>query len=1245
MKVNPKPEDVSWTDDQWKAIDASGNNILVAAAAGSGKTAVLVERIIRKVVNIDNPVDVDRLLIATFTNAAAAEMRNRIGEALEKELKKNPTSLHLRRQLSLLNRANISTLHSFCMKIVRQYYYEIDVDPNFRIVDDIEGELIVEEILDELFEEEYGKENNEEFFDVVDRFSGDRSDDALRLLIRKLYTFSRSHPDPMKWLDDMVKTYELNEVQQLDDLPWTEELLQDVKQQLSGALSWVKKGLELTKEPAGPAKYNENLEEDIVYIKNLLQTNSWEDLYFAFQQAGFGRLKTLSKKEIVDEKLKERAKNFRDQAKKQVETLKKDLFLKHPPTMLEELKRMAPSIKTIVYLIKEFSQRFQEIKGEKGVVDFNDLEHFALAILGQKGSNGQWLPTRAAMEFQNHFVELLVDEYQDTNFVQETILSLLSNGNNRFMVGDVKQSIYRFRLAEPSLFLNKYKHYQKAGDGDGWRIDLAKNFRSRTEVLDATNFLFRQVMDEEVGEITYDLDAELRLGNKDYPEQDGLETEVGIINKGTPLTVQEPGDEQVVLDEDLETSQMETRYIIKKIKSLIQAKYPVYDKTLKTTRPISYRDIVILMRSMPWAGTIMDECKKEGIPIYADLSTGYFEAVEVRVMMSLLKVIDNPFQDIPLASVLRSPIYQFNEQQLAHVRIMGRDCSYYEALKITANESPEEEMKEKAAFFLKKLEEWRSKGRSGSLAELIWNLYSDTGYFDYVGGMPGGKQRQANLRALYDRARAYETTSFRGLFRFLRFIERMQERGDDLGTARALGEQEDVVRIMTIHKSKGLEFPVVFVAGANKKFNMQDLNGSYLLHKDLGFGAKYIDPTLRVAYPSIPQLAIKKRMRLEALAEEMRVLYVALTRAKEKLFIIGTVNDAEKSIEKWQESLNEAHWLLPAVERQKSNSYLDWIGPAVLRHGTVQKNLLKMESIVEGTISADPSKWNVSIIEQEELQIAREEEKLSAEEKVESLLTNYEPVPFQSHLLEVVEQRLQWSYSFKNSASHRSKQTVTELKREMMDEYSEKPFVGKFNSRYANRPKFLQKKSLSAAERGTVIHGVMQHIPLKGQITKEIIEEQIFLMVEKELLLKEEAEAVDTDEIEQFLKTTIGKRLLSSKWIEREIPFSLGIPAVKAFQTWSNSAEKETVLIQGIIDCVFEDEDGHIIILDYKTDTIAGVFPEGIKEAEETLKKRYKVQISLYIEAIEKSWNRTIDEAYLFFFDGAHVLTMKNERR
>ena len=606
---------------------------------------------------------------------------------------------------------------------------------------------------------------------------------------------------------------------------------------------------------------------------------------------------------------------------------------------------MQPLIETLTQLVQAFSDRFTEMKEEKGLVDFADLEHYCLDILLDPFAKkeGIMAPSEAAIAYQQQFKEVLVDEYQDVNMVQEAIVQLVTkegeSTGNLFMVGDVKQSIYRFRLAEPNLFLSKYNRFTNDGEESGLKIDLARNFRSRKEVLDGTNYLFKQIMGVNVGEIEYNEAAELVKGAS-YPEEEPFPIELLLVDLEKEERDEHEEDnsdeDQAIFDaNELEQSQLEARVMAKKIKSMITERVPIFNPKTGTSRPVIYRDIVILLRSMTWAPQIMEEFKQQGIPVYANLSTGYFQATEINIMMSLLKVIDNPYQDIPLASVLRSPIVDLNEEELATIRIHNRKGKFFDAVLSFSRQKPSgesERIYDKVKPFLNRLEEWRSMARQGSLSALIWQLYRDTHFYDFAGGLPGGKQRQANLRALYDRARQYEATSFRGLFRFLRFIERMQERGDDLGAARALGEQEDVVRVMTIHSSKGLEFPVVFVAGLGRNFNMMDLRKSYLLDKEFGFAAKYVNVDKRITYPSLPQLAFKRKKKMEMLAEEMRVLYVALTRAKEKLYLLASVKSLQKKLDKWSHTLDHKEWLLSDYERAAANSYLDWVGPSLVRH-------------------------------------------------------------------------------------------------------------------------------------------------------------------------------------------------------------------------------------------------------------------------------------------------------------------------
>ncbi|WP_017754538.1 helicase-exonuclease AddAB subunit AddA [Calidifontibacillus oryziterrae] len=1241
-----KPENSTWTDDQWRAIVTTGNNILVAAAAGSGKTAVLVERIIKKVTSLTDPIDVDRLLVVTFTNAAAAEMRKRIGEALEKEIAKHPSSLHLRRQLTLLNRAAISTLHSFCLSVLRKYYYHIDLDPSFRIADETEAELLMDEVMEELLDEQFGLEDNERFYDLVDRYSDDRSDTELQFLIRKLYDFSRSHPWPNHWLDQLVNVYNVDATTPIDDILWLIDLREDIRLQLSGCQEVLNRALHLTKEPGGPSPYADTIEKDLNDINRLLHVNatSWVKLHEEMQSDMFGKLKACRGDEY-DKVLQDKVKKLREQAKKQVTNMKEELFSRKPESYLQDIQEMKPIIETLVALVKDFGRRYQEVKNEKGLVDFADLEHFCLQILMNPTSNiDEVISSDVALSYQELFVEVLVDEYQDTNLVQETIIQLVSKNDNLFMVGDVKQSIYRFRLAEPHLFLMKYKQFLKEDQAGalGIRIDLSKNFRSRAEVLEGTNYIFKQIMNETVGEINYDDDAELKLGNVHYPETTEAKAELLLIDRNdtkgdTENNAEDEELEKVDLSE-LETVQLEARVVGLKIKELIEKQYKITEKN-GNTRNITYRDIVILLRSMPWAETLMEEFRELGIPVYAELSTGYFEAVEVSVMMSLLKVVDNPFQDIPLVAVLRSPIVGLTEEELATIRIHHKQNSYFESVKGFIKSGENSILIEKLNDFYTILKKWRDRARQGSLSELIWQIYRETGYYDYVGGLVSGKQRQANLRALYDRSKQYEETSFRGLFRFLKFVERMQDRGDDLGAARALGEQEDVVRMMTIHKSKGLEFPVVFVAGLGRQFNMQDLSNKVLLHKELGFGSKLVNPKLRISYPTLPLLAMKRRMKMELLAEEMRVLYVALTRAKEKLFLVGTVKNSEKTLEAWGEIIELNKVVLPDYTRAKATSYLDWIGPALIRHQDC--GVLRLDSdkpISTSELYTHPSRWEIKVLNADNFP-STDKQKEQQNQSYLVAIENWQTVPVESEQKMQVFSLLSWQYSHPDAERKRSKQSVSEIKsrKQISDGFAATEFITKFRPPLTDRPKFMQQKTLTAAERGTAMHMVMQHIDLTSTVTEESLLGLLDKMVMNELLTPEQKSVIDIDGILNFFELPLGKRLIAAKKVRREVPFSLALPVKEAYPDWQEE-DDINVLVQGVMDCVLVDENG-IVLIDYKTDAITGRF-SSYDEAKPVLENRYRLQIELYSRALKEIWKLPNVERFLYFFDGGHILKM-----
>lgn len=1265
--IPAKPKDVAWTDDQWKAIKAKDQDILVAAAAGSGKTAVLVNRIIEKILDEDHPLDIDRLLVVTFTNASAAEMRHRIGDALEAAIAEQPDSHHLRRQLSLLNKAMISTLHSFCLNVIRKYYYLLHIDPSFRIADDTEIALLRDEVLNDVLEEEYGAEDHQAFYRLVDTFTNDRSDTALEDLLHRLYDFSRAHPQPDKWLDKLVEMYDVDETMEIEDLPFIDGLLLDIQLQLDGAKALLEEAYEMAQLPSGPAPRAENYLDDLAIIERLhcAKEESWQDLYKEMNEWSFSRAKAC-RGDAFDQELVKDADQLRKNAKAMLEKMKKELFSRRPEGFLKDMQEMKEVLTALVALVKKFAVRFQEMKIEKGIVDYADLEHYSLEILADMNESSSHIqPSDAALSYRELFAEVLVDEYQDVNLVQETILQLVTADSeadgNLFMVGDVKQSIYRFRLAEPNLFLTKYRRFNSKGDQTGLRIDLSNNFRSRSEVLAGTNYIFKQLMGVKVGEMAYEQDAELIKGAA-YPETEPYPIEVALIDRADDTVDMDDAEtsENMNFDkQELEQSQLEARFIAKKIKRLIAEKMPIYQPKTNSFRPIQYQDIVILLRSMAWTPQIMEELRHEGIPAYANLSTGYFDATEVAIMLSLLQVIDNPYQDIPLAAVLRSPIVGLDEEELAAIRLRSRQATYYEAVKQFLEQTPKNEQNdlyEKIVLFFELLDEWRDLAREGALSSLIWQLYRDTRFYDFVGGLPGGKQRQANLRALYDRARQYEATSFRGLFRFLRFIERMQERGSDLGVARALSEQEDVVRLVTIHSSKGLEFPVVFIAGLGRKFNMMDLNNAYLLDKEYGFASKYVNPEKRLTYPSLPQLAFKRKQTMEMLAEEMRVFYVAMTRAKEKLYLVASVKSIDKAKSSWSRARKQSDWLLFDYTRYKAKSYLDWLGPALVRHqdcSFIQDDNVALSPLVKQEIVAHPSAWQVEIFPSsafEMFETETGEDQADWEEEVRlGKIVAKESVK----KVEIYE-RLTWQYPFIEAAKIRSKQSVSELKRlfEARDEASSTELVRSFEKPIYLLPRFMQEKKLSPAERGTVMHSVMQHISLRNEPTKGSIPQLLQEMERKELLTPEQIASIDPYDIIQFFDTDIGRRMLKARRVHREVPFSLGVP-VEAF--YSNpqllhhqegkspafSHLDDMILVQGVIDCVIEDDHG-IILLDYKTDNIQARFQGGFTQAKPVLENRYRVQLALYKKALTQIWKRPVIETYLYFFDGGHLLKLSD---
>ncbi|MGI6588838.1 MAG: helicase-exonuclease AddAB subunit AddA [Peptococcia bacterium] len=1239
-----------WTREQEAAIKTRDCNLLVSAAAGSGKTAVLVERIVSRILDEQNPLDVDRLLVVTFTNAAACEMKERISAALTKRLRENPEDQRLQKQRLLLGKAAISTLHSFCLEIVRQNYYRLQLpgdlalDPRFRIADEVEGILLKMEVLENLFEERY-EEEEPAFLALVEGMGGQRDDQNLQELVLKLYTFSRSQPDPRAWLTKAGQVFQAG----LTDKPMQvlfSRLVDKTTIVLQEAIVLLQEAYDLALQPGGPFVYSSTLGAEVEGLEKILaiKREHWENLWAALAAFEFFSLKACRGE--VDVSLKEEVQALRNQAKQMVQDLQKEYLVQSPKELVQDMQEMAPLMNCLCQLVIEFSERYLQRKVELNMLDFDDLEYFALSLLGEKTENG-WIPTELAKTLRQRFEEVLVDEYQDINAVQETILTLVSREKtkipNLFMVGDVKQSIYGFRLAEPGLFLEKYHRYPQEIGKTELKINLAKNFRSRRNIVAGVNFIFRQLMGGHLGGITYDQENELVFGatwTEDSAEkQQKYPLEVHLVEaqakKKEEVAVEksDAGEKRFLegatgilteVEEDLSSLQVEARLIGRRILEL-QEEMVVWDQEKKTFRPVNFSDIVVLLRSTKnTAPTFLEEFRKLGLPVYAEIGSGYFAAQEVQVMLSLLKVIDNPCQDIPLTAVLFSPIVGLSEVELARIRLHSSADDFYVALCLAARKE-EEPLKSTLRSFLRKLKSWRTFARRNSLLELIWLLYRETGYYDYVGALPRGKQRQANLRALLERAKQFEDTTMKGLFKFLRFLKRLADSGSDLGTARALGENENVVRIMSIHQSKGLEFPVVFVGCLGKQFNLKDLSGDVLLDRDLGLGPVWVDPDKRLKYPTLAKLIVRDKLKTEMLAEEVRILYVAMTRAKDALILVGSVKDLEKEVRKWSRVITRQGWPLPASVLLQPQSPWDWLGPCLLRHreSQVLREIAGCEEKAWDTIEKDPAPWRIYLSDSRTIE-AIEREKGSDYGKELACVRELLPVESRAENSEIMS-RLNWQYPAAALANIPGKVSVTEIKNRYQLLAGEQDIRQQFfrRRRFAQRPQFLQKKGLSASEKGTALHLVMRYLNFAHADTETGVKVQIAEMVRREFIAPLQAEAIDVEAIVRFVHSPLGKRLRVGEDIQREVPFMLALPAGELYPEVANLAE-EIIIVQGTLDCLFKEGEEYVLV-DYKTDKVEF---GGLA----VLRERYKVQMELYARAVRTILALPVKEKLLYSF-------------
>ncbi|WOW17214.1 helicase-exonuclease AddAB subunit AddA [Clostridioides difficile] len=1262
-----------WTKEQLEVIESRECNLLVAAAAGSGKTAVLVERIIQMITSRENPIDIDKLLVVTFTNAAASEMRERIGDAIGKALDENPENKHLQNQLVLLNKSSITTIHSFCLDVIKSNFHRINLDPNFRIGDQTECAILKQEAIEEVFEDLY-EERDEGFLNLVESYAERGGDKEVQDIILGIYSFAMASPEPKKWLIDSAERFNIDENFDFSQSIWARAILDTVKIEINGLCLNMERALKEVESIEELETFAEKLSVEYKKIADISQAcnKSWDKAYKKMASMSFENyvkgVKRISKDapSYIKES-KEKAKTIRDKTKKSLESIVSATFNKDNDSIREEIKYLYNIVKPISSVVLRFEEEYSNKKREKGIIDFNDIEHFALNILTDVDEKGNIVPSDIAVGYRNKFYEIFIDEYQDSNLVQEVLLKAVANTEtpNRFMVGDVKQSIYRFRQAKPELFLQKYNNYNDKKGSSHRKIMLYKNFRSREEVVDAVNYIFENIMNENIGEIEYTEKERLNLGanfNVDTDEKSiiGGATEIHLIQKDNKLDddiINDKDDrinnkeDEIEEEEKLDNIQLEARMVGNIIKDLMKVNedgkiQKVYDKGIDGYRPVEFRDIVILLRATSaWAPVFADELMNMDIPTYADVGVGYFDTIEIKTILSLLQIIDNPMQDIPLISVLKSPIFGFTPEDLIDIRVQSKDKIFYEVLKSTAeydgftdsqneNESefiPSEECINKSKDFLIKLKEFKEKSMYMSTDEFIWYLYTRTGYYAYVGALPGGSQRQANLKVLFERAKQFEETSLKGIFNFVNFIEKLKKSSSDMGSAKTLGENANVVRIMSIHKSKGLEFPVVICSAMGKNFNTQDFKKSILYHHNLGYGPQFVDYERRISFPSIAKEALKSKINIENLSEEMRVLYVAFTRAKEKLIITGSTRNIQDSIKRWSNGI-ESLDTISQYEILKGKNFLDWIMPCVLRHRDLS-NLLEEVGLDAVFNVEHNSKWYGKLWNKNDILVEKksDEEKESIEEILEKIDVDNPDSDYYSE----IEEKLNYIYPYEFSTRKPATISVTEIKK-IQNNYEEELINTIFEQKVIlKKPLFIQneeeREKISGTERGTVVHLVMEVLDLKNVSSVNDIKSQIRGFVSKGIITEKQASIVNPYKIYKFFASNIGKRMLNAEIINREksIYAQVNMKDIYIYEKLINNDDKklydnESVMLRGIVDAYFE-EDNQIVLVDYKTDFVN---EENINQIIE----KYKKQLDLYADIIETLTGKSVKEKCIYLF-------------
>lgn len=1267
---------MKFTPEQQRVIELHNSNILVSAAAGSGKTAVLVERIIRMICDGEHPADIDRLLIVTFTNAAAAEMRERIAAGITARLEADPGNEHIQKQSALLHNAQITTIDSFSLFLIRNHFNEIGLDPDFRVADEGEIKLLQQEVLAQLLEDAYAgqfvPEAPEQFHACVEYFCPGGRESVLEQHILNLSRYAGSFPWPAEWLEERKNDYAAGDMEALVHSDYGQYLTERVNRTVEGCLEKLREVKRLCELPDGPYMYGELTEAEIEQLERLTSCKDLEEQAAKVPAVTFARLPS-KKDDSVDPAKRELAKAIRNSVKDTLSDLSESYFKTPLELAVEQGKACREPLRMLLDLVLEFDRRLLAAKQERHLIDFSDMEHYALQILLKRekveetGSIGtdraktkyRIVPSDVAMEYRQYFQEILIDEYQDSNLVQEYLLSAISGEEegryNRFMVGDVKQSIYKFRLARPELFLEKYDTYQETGDL--CRIDLAKNFRSRIQVVDAVNGVFSRIMSREIGGIAYDDKAALYPGAV-YPAQEdpAYGSELLLIRKPEKGEREESGiGEQhaegagVLVDYD-NVRQLEALAIAARIKQL-KGSLQVMEKSTGELRPVRYSDMVILLRTTSgWDEEFKKILEQQGIPVYITSKTGYFGALEVQELLQFLRVLDNPRQDIPLFGVMQSVFGGFTQEEIAQIRSGGEGHSrkrmtLYEALKevaqsgrtveegeeISAGESAgeEAELSQKADTFLQRIGHYRDLTPFTSIRDLLQRILDDYDYLNYVTALPAGSKRRANVEMLLTKASAFEKTSYFGLFHFIRYMEQLEKYDVDYGEADTLDENADVVRIMSIHKSKGLEFPVVFVSGLSKRFNMQDANQSLIVDMDLGVAVDYVDSVRRIKNKTLRRTVLSAKMKEDNLAEELRVLYVALTRAREKLILTAVLDKAD---EKWELAQMTGQERLTYLDFCEAGSYMDFLLPILPQTGIAVKTLRTEDLAVEEL--------------REQLRMGDRREQLRLIACGETTLTGDSEE--NERKLMYLRERFAYQYPHPGLQKLYTKTTVSELKIAAMAEKDEAAFhTFEEKEVVPYIPGFRrEQEKVSGAVRGNAFHRTMELLDFTYLFTesglftgcpnnyeeyrrgldKNRLQNRLEEFLQRETislrLTEEYAKAVSLPKILNFLEQELAYRMWRVQeqgLLYREQPFVLGIDAKRLDP---DLPEGEKVLIQGIID-VFFIEDGEIVLLDYKTDVI---------DSLEALWNRYNVQIQYYEEALTKLMQMPVKERILYSF-------------